>query len=117
MNGDAVFSPLGLDHILLNVPDPEKSAAFYERVLGPVAERSNNRIWFQAGKSRIGLVKVASGQKPGVNRFCVTVSAFDTRTATRLLQAANANVETPEVAGSPQFRDPDGFLIQVKASN
>jgi catechol 2,3-dioxygenase-like lactoylglutathione lyase family enzyme len=51
MNGEPIFRPIGLDHILLNVSDPEKAAAFYERVLGPVAERSNNRIWFQAGKS------------------------------------------------------------------
>jgi catechol 2,3-dioxygenase-like lactoylglutathione lyase family enzyme len=113
MNGDPIFRPLGLDHILLNVSDPEKAAAFYEKVLGPVSQRSKNRIWFQAGKSRIGLVQVTGGQKPGMNRFCVTASPFDYNMAARLLQTAGIKLEMPEVAGSPQFRDPDGFLILV----
>src|SRR4029077_20704345 len=112
-NGDPIFRPLGLDHILLNVSDPEKAAAFYEKVLGLVSQRSNNRIWFQAGKSRIGLVQVPGGQKPGMNRFSVTASPFDYNTATRLLETAGIKLETPEAAGAPQFRDPDGFLIQV----
>jgi catechol 2,3-dioxygenase-like lactoylglutathione lyase family enzyme len=116
MNGEPIFRPLGLDHILLNVSDPEKAAAFYEKVLGPISQRSNNRIWFQAGKSRIGLLQVPSGQKPGMNRFCVTASPFDYDTAARRLQAAGIKLETPEVPGAPQFRDPDGFLIQVQTS-
>jgi catechol 2,3-dioxygenase-like lactoylglutathione lyase family enzyme len=49
-NGEAIFRPIGLDHILLNVSDPEKAAAVYAQVLGPVADRANNRTWFQAGQ-------------------------------------------------------------------
>ncbi|HEY2843299.1 MAG TPA: VOC family protein, partial [Bryobacteraceae bacterium] len=54
--GEPIFRPTGIEHILLNVTDPEKSAAFYEKILGPVTQRNNNRIWFQAGTSRIGLL-------------------------------------------------------------
>jgi catechol 2,3-dioxygenase-like lactoylglutathione lyase family enzyme len=108
-----VFQPAGLDHILLNVTDPEKSAAFYEKIFGPVTQRNNNRIWFQVGKSRVGLLQVPVGQKLGVNHFCVASAPFDYATATKKLAQTNARVENPEVAGAPEFRDLDGLLVQV----
>ena len=114
--GTPVFQPIGLDHILLNVSDPAKSSAFYEKIFGLVAQRNNNRIWFQAGKSRIGLLQTPAGQKPGVNHFCVSATAFDYASATKRLDAAGAKVDEPEVAGAPEFRDLDGLLVQVMAA-
>jgi catechol 2,3-dioxygenase-like lactoylglutathione lyase family enzyme len=110
---EPVFDATGLDHILLNVADPEKSAAFYEKIFGPVTRRNNNRTWFQAGSSRIGLLQTPAGQRAGVNHFCVSASSFDYDTVTRKLTQAGAKLETPEIAGAPEFRDLDGFLIQV----
>jgi catechol 2,3-dioxygenase-like lactoylglutathione lyase family enzyme len=133
VNGDprqqprpAIFHPLGLDHVLLNVPDPEKSAAFYEKILGPVAQRNvldahnafavrDNRIWFQVGTSRIGLLKTPDGQRAGVNHFCVLATVFDYDAAVKKLEQVGAKIEMPEVAGAPEFRDPDGYLVQVMA--
>jgi len=111
--GQPVFRPAGLDHILLNVSDPEKSAAFYGQIFGPVTRRNNNRIWFQAGKSRIGLLRTPAGQPPGVNHFCVLAAPFDYAATTKKLGDLNARLEVPEVASDPEFRDPDGMLIQV----
>jgi catechol 2,3-dioxygenase-like lactoylglutathione lyase family enzyme len=113
--GMGIFHPLGLDHVLLNVPDPEKSAAFYQKILGPVAQRNNSRIWFQVGTSRIGLLKTPDGQRAGVNHFCVLATAFDYDAAVKKLEQAGAKIEAPEVAGAPEFRDPDGYLVQVMA--
>ena len=109
----SIFRPTGLDHILLNVSDPEKSAAFYEKIFGAVTRRNNNRTWFQAGRSRIGLLQVPAGQRPGVNHFCVSDVSFDYDAATKNLQASGAHPEKPEAAGAPEFRDLDGLLIQV----
>lgn len=111
--GDPIFNATGLDHVLLNVSDPEKSALFYAKVFGPVTQRNNNRIWFQVGKSRIGLLKTPDGQRLGVNHYCVAAAAFDYTTVVKKLALAGAKVESPEVASAPEFRDPDGFLIQV----
>ena len=47
---------------------------FFEKVLGPVSQRNDKRIWFQVGKSRVGLLK---GDKPGVNHFCVLAEPFN----------------------------------------
>jgi len=111
--GEPIFRATGLDHILLNVSDPEKSAVFYAKIYGPVSQRNNNRIWFQIGKSRIGLLQTPAGQRPGVNHFCVAAAAFDYNSAAKKLEQAGIRVEPPEVAGAPEFHDPDGFLVQV----
>lgn len=109
-----IFRPTGLDHILINVSDPETAAAFYEKIFSPVTRRNNNRIWFQVGTSRVGLLKTPEGAKTGVNHYCVSAAAFDYDLAVKRLAAAGAKVETPEIAGAPEFRDPDGFLVQVR---
>jgi catechol 2,3-dioxygenase-like lactoylglutathione lyase family enzyme len=112
-DGQPIFQPTGLDHILLNVSDAEKSATFYEKIFGAVTQRNNNRIWFQVGRSRIGLLQAPAGQHPGVNHFCVAAGAFDYDSATKKLAEINARVEKPEAAGAPEFHDLDGLLIQV----
>ncbi len=112
-SGEPIFRPTGMEHILLDVTDPEKSARFYEKIFGPVTQRNNNRTWFQAGKSRIGLLATSGGRRPGVNHFCVSAEAFEYDAAMKKLEQAGAKPETAEVAGAPEFRDPDGILVQV----
>jgi catechol 2,3-dioxygenase-like lactoylglutathione lyase family enzyme len=111
--GDAIFRPRGIDHILLNVTDPEKSTAFYEKILGPVTQRNNNRIWFQAGTGRIGLLKTPAGEKAGVNHYCVSVEKFDYDAAVKKLEQAGVKLDKAEIAGAPDLRDPDGYRVQV----
>jgi catechol 2,3-dioxygenase-like lactoylglutathione lyase family enzyme len=113
MTQEPIFKPTGIEHILLNVSDPEKAAAFYEKIFGPVTLRNNNRIWFQVGASRLGLLKTPEGQKAGVNHYGVQAVAFDYDDVVKKLLAMGAKVEPAEVAGAPSFRDPDGALLQV----
>jgi catechol 2,3-dioxygenase-like lactoylglutathione lyase family enzyme len=110
---EPIFRPIGLDHILINVSDPEKSVAFYQRFLGKPSPGNNNRIWFQVGTSRVGLLRTPAGEHAGVNHFCVSAAAFDYDAVIRKLGQVGAKVEKSEVAGAPEFRDPDGLLIQV----
>lgn len=110
---EPVFRPTGIDHVLLNVADPEASARFYEKVFGPVSQRGNNRIWFRVGRSRIGLLKTPEGQRPGVNHFCVSAEPFNYDAVVARLASRGVKVEPPELPGTPSFRDPDGMLLQV----
>lgn len=110
-----IFRPTGIDHVLLNVSDTEKSAAFFEKIFGPVTQRNNNRTWFQVGKGRVGLLQAPAGQRPGVNHYCVAAEPFDHENALKRLAQAGAKIEAPDVAGAPEFRDPDGYLVQVMA--
>ena len=112
---NALFRPTGIEHVLLNVADPDASARFYEKVFGPVAVRNNNRVWFRVGRSRIGLLKTPEGQRPGVNHFCVSAEPFNYDAVVARLAALGAKVEPPELPGAPSFRDPDGMLVQVSA--
>lgn len=109
----AILQVTGLDHILLNVSDPERSAAFYEKIFGPVAQRNNGRVWFQTGKSRVGLLRTPDGQKAGVNHFCVAAAPFNAAAVTKELEQAGAKLEKSDDPAAPQFRDLDGFLLQV----
>ena len=111
----AVFRPIGIEHVLLNVADPEASSRFYEQIFGPVSQRVNGRVWFRLGRSRIGLLKTPAGQRAGVNHFCVSAEPFDYDAAVARLAALGANIEPAEVRGAPSFRDPDGMLVQVNA--
>jgi catechol 2,3-dioxygenase-like lactoylglutathione lyase family enzyme len=113
LRDEPVFRPVAIEHVLFNVADPEASARFYEKMLGPVSRRANGRIWFQIGRSRLGLLETPAGQKAGVNHFCVSAAPFDYDAAVARLTAIGAKVETPELAGSPSCRDPDGTLVQV----
>jgi catechol 2,3-dioxygenase-like lactoylglutathione lyase family enzyme len=110
---EPIFRPTGLDHILLNVSDPDKSIAHYRKFLGQPMPGNNNRTWFQVGASRIGLLQTPTGERSGVNHFAVSAASFNYDTAIRRLQQIGARVESSEVAGAAQFRDPDGLLIQV----
>ena len=111
-----IFRPTGLDHLLLRVTDPEKSAVFYARIFGPVTQRANNRTWFQCGKSRIGLIAADAEHPTGVDHFCVSADKFDYDAVTKKLEEAGAKVQPPEVAGAPEFRDPENILVQVMAA-
>ena len=113
ISSEPIFRPTGIDHVLLNVTDPERSAAFYEKILGPVTQRNNNRIWFQAGTGRIGLLQTPAGQKAGVNHYCVSVEKFDFDAPVKRLQQAGVKLDSSEVAGAPDLRDPDGYRVQI----
>ena len=110
---DPIFRPTGIDHVLLNVTDPEKSTAFFEKILGPVTQRNNNRIWFQAGTGRLGLLQTPKGEKAGVNHYCVAVAKFDYDAAVKKLQQAGVQMDTAEIAGAPDLRDLDGYRVQI----
>jgi catechol 2,3-dioxygenase-like lactoylglutathione lyase family enzyme len=114
---EPVFRPTGIEHVLLNVADPEASARFYEKVFGPVSLRRNNRIWFQVGRSRVGLLKTPVGNRNGVNHFCVSAAPFDYAAVVARLAAVGATIEEAELPGAPSFRDPDGMLVQVTPAN
>ena len=48
-----------------------------------------------------------------MNHFCVAAAAFDYDAVTRRLQQIGATLETPEIAGAPEFRDPDGYAVEL----
>lgn len=117
MTDEPVFQPIGLEHVLVNVSDLNKSMFFYLRFLGDPAQLTVDRIWFRVGEARVGLQRTPENESAGVHHFCISAAQFDYNTAVQRLRQLGA-VPEPLEAGSQaaqgvQFRDPDGFRIQV----
>jgi catechol 2,3-dioxygenase-like lactoylglutathione lyase family enzyme len=114
---EPIFRPSGLDIVLVNVSDPEKSLAFYQRFLGQPVDHTKNRIWFQVGNARAGLQQIPQGESTGVHFFSVAAAQFESGTVIQKLREAGAMAvsASDEVPGAVAFRDPDGFRILVVA--
>ena len=113
---DAICEAVGLDHVVLHVPDPERSSGFYRRFFGKetARERSPERIWFSAARTRLGLEKGAPGQMPHINRFGIRVAAFDRQAVTRKLAAIGVTVLPSPGDNRLSFRDADGFTVELR---
>ncbi len=113
---DAICEAVGLDHVVLQVPDLEKAAVFYRKFFGNETsrERTPERIWFTAARTRLGLETTDEGQKPHVDRFGIRVAAFDRQAITRKLGAIGVTV-LPSTGGKAlRFRDADGFSVELR---
>src|SRR5512138_3302000 len=90
----ALVRPMGLDHIMLNVTDPEKSAKYYRLLFGKEWSRNSNpdRLWFQVGGTRLGIQPVKPGESPKVDHFCVSVGGYDPAVVTAGLKELGAEI-------------------------
>jgi catechol 2,3-dioxygenase-like lactoylglutathione lyase family enzyme len=115
---DAIVQIMGLDHIMVAVTDLDRSDKFYSLIFGPAASRSQNpaRLWYDIGShTRLGLERVAAGEKPSFHHFALRVAAFDRREATRRLQEIGAVIAPSNDENLLRFRDPNGILVELKA--
>ena len=112
---DAICQAVGLDHVVLQVPDIEKSAGFYAKFFGKETsrERTPERIWFTAARTRLGLEKLADGQMPHIDRFGIRVAAFDRNAITRRLGLIGVTALPPN-GNLLRFRDADGFVVELR---
>src|SRR5437773_10348706 len=82
-----LVTPLGLDHVMLNVRDINTSLPYYHFVYGRQvdgARQSNpERLWLNLnGATRIALQHTPNGQSPRIEHCCIKVRAFDRETCT-----------------------------------
>ena len=96
----------GLDHVLLDVTDVAQAEAFYSKILGTPSDKAQGITWFAIGSSKLGLRKTA--EKPKVAR--IGVRAATTSTTRKRLEDAGATFVS---MGPFEFRDPDGFVLQL----
>jgi catechol 2,3-dioxygenase-like lactoylglutathione lyase family enzyme len=111
----AVFTPTGLDHIIVSVTDVENSAAYYRKLFGSETAREDHgkRVWFKLADTRLGLEAAASGQKPGFSRFCVKVAGFNRAAALAKLQKLGVKTESGPEKGTLAFRDLNDLPVEV----
>lgn len=113
--GEPLLRPTGIDHILVNVSNVEKSTAFYERILGPIINPASRprRTWFSGGGgNRVGLALVGPGQKLGVDHYCLT-APFDRASLAKAVEAVGAKIIQGDVAAGIDFLDVNGIHVQI----
>jgi catechol 2,3-dioxygenase-like lactoylglutathione lyase family enzyme len=116
VEGAGVVSPLGVDHVLLQVSNLERSLAYYRALYGAAAERprdANGRVWFQLERgTRLGLEQTAGGVR--IAHYAIRVAPFDRQTVTRRLGELGVRVlPVPDEPDVLRFADPDGITVEL----
>jgi len=119
---------IDLDHLVLTVADPERTAAFYERVCGLRRETSpNGGISLHFGTRKINLHQAgaefsphAARPAPGSGDLCFLTDASIDAAAAHVRSQGVAIIKGPVERTGAQgsmtsiyFRDPDGNLIEI----
>jgi catechol 2,3-dioxygenase-like lactoylglutathione lyase family enzyme len=109
---------IGFDHIVVSVSDLEKSAAFYRKFFGMEVSRNKKpeSVSFAAAKTRLVLEPVTSGKMPGVDRIAIKVAGFDRRVAGEKLKKLGAELMASNEKDAVRFKDPNGFVMELKAA-
>lgn len=121
-----MFTPLGLDHIVLSVRDQAVSQRFYMDVLGCALDHVNERIsliQLRFGEHLIDLVPATGeGRTGGLDHFCLSIRCDDLVKVADALRRRGVTLEGDVVDRRGAFgrgpslylRDPDGYKIELK---
>ena len=123
-----MFSPLGLDHVVLRVRDQAASRRFYIDVLGCSLDHVNEKIslvQLRFGEHLIDLLPALDeGVEPGsgLDHFCLSIRCDDLGKVADALRARGVQVDGEIVERRGAFgvgpslylRDPDGYTIELK---
>ena len=130
--GVAPFALIGLDPVVLRVPDMERALDFYVGVLGAHEERRIDGIGLvqlRAGRSLIDLIDLAKWAKEtklspetfNVDHICLRIDPFEEAQLTRYLSMHGVEIHEKgdrygaEGSGpSIYIRDPFGNVIELK---
>src|SRR4051812_39478368 len=119
---NGLVSPLGLDHVVLNVRDIDASLPYYHFVYGKevdgTREHNPERLWLNLkNDTRIGLQAAPAGQSPKIEHFCIKVRPYDRDAVTAGLKKMGVNVlPAPGEPAVIRFLDNNGIMIELKAT-
>jgi glyoxylase I family protein len=124
-----MFTPLGLDHIVLKVRDQAAARRFYEDVLHCGLDHVNERlslVQLRFGEHLIDLLPLGADAPPEaaarLDHFCLSIRCDDLHGLAAELKRRGVAVEGEIAdrrgaygAGSSLYiRDPDGYRIELK---
>lgn len=118
---EGVVSPLGVDHVMLDVSSLEKALPYYRAVYGPAAEGTREpggRVCINLEKNpRLGLQPVKDGAKPSIEHFAIKVRPYDRAALMKRLEEVGARVvpsaDEPDVV---RFLDNNGITVELRVA-
>lgn len=117
---NGLVTPLGVDHVMLNVKDIDASLPYYHLVYGKDTQgpRDNpQRLWINLkAETSIGLQKLPAGTSARIEHYCIKVRPFDRDKVAAGLRAIGAEVlpstDEPSVL---RFLDDNRITVELKA--
>jgi len=125
-----MFTPLGLDHVVLRVRDQAASQRFYMDVLGCTLDHVNAQVHLvqlRFGEQLIDLLPADPAAAPpapgsGMDHFCLSIQCDDLAHVAGEIRARGAQVVGDVVqrrgaygtGPSIYIRDPDGYQVELK---
>ena len=120
-----MFTPMGLDHVVVRVRDQAAAQKFYVDVLGCTVDHVNERIsliHLRFGEALIDLVPAGDKGPLGPEHFCLSIQCDDIKAVAEELRRKGVALEGDIVqrfgawgdGPSIYLRDPDGHMIELK---
>jgi glyoxylase I family protein len=123
-----MFTPLGLDHVVLRVRDQAASQKFYTEVLGCTLDHVNERISLVQLRFGDQLIDLLPATGPitdpgaGMDHVCLSIRCDDLGSVAQALRARGVEVLGDVVdrrgaygtGPSLYVHDPDGYTLELK---
>lgn len=118
---EGIVSPLGVDHVMLNVSSLEKALPYYRAVYGPATVGKadpSGRVWINLEKNtRLGLQPVKNDAKPTIEHFAIKVRPYDRAALMARLAEVGARVlPSPDEPDVVRFLDNNGITVELRVA-
>jgi catechol 2,3-dioxygenase-like lactoylglutathione lyase family enzyme len=119
VDGEGLVAPIGVDHVLLQVSNLERSLPYYRAVYGASAERprdANGRVWFQLERgTRIGLEQTQGSAR--IAHYAIRVAPFDrTMLVNRLREVGGRVLPAMDEPDVVRFADDNGIVVELRVA-
>ena len=122
VEGEGIVAPIGVDHVMLDVANLERSLSYYRAVYGAAAEaprEPSGRVWIRLERAtRLGLQQITDGRKPSISHFAIKVAPFDRGALTARLRELGAkelpSADEPDVV---RFLDNNGITVELRVAS
>jgi len=115
LRGEGLLRATRVDHVALDVGDPDNALSFYRRLFGNevLKDSKSPRRYLRLGPCYLAIAPAAAGQAPHINHFSIGVEKFNAASTKSALEGAGIMVRESEVGLF--VTDPDGNSIQIWA--
>jgi len=111
-------TPLGVDHMVLNVSNLERALDYYHILYGTESTRSETQATFVFPRSNTRLIlqeiSYTYANAPGIVSFGIKTRPFDQALVSRHLTSLGATIlPNRDPAALLRFSDPDGIIVEL----